>query len=383
MNVLFVTLEPINSTSSATATNVVLINELHKLGYNTDVLSMSNNAYIKNNPKEFINNKINIKFINGNNTYEKMNKKELKLSNKKTKVVNLIKFLYRKLCVYNYTYLSAKKTNIDILSNRNYDLVISTSDPKTSHLLVKKLLKKGLKTNKWIQYWGDPLSGDITKKTIWPEFVLKKIEKNLLKDADKIIYVSPFTCKEAQNKFSNLKDKMKFVPIPSINKKNFNVSLEGKMSLIYCGSYDSSIRNILPLYEAVKFLTDKFDMKVVGNSDLKLSSYKNIEIIPPVEKRKALEFEENGDIYVCVLNKEGTQIPGKLYHYATTNKPILIIAEEKYPEIIEYVKSFKRFVISINTVDSITDALNYLYSHRSYNPNTSLAPNVIIKDILS
>ena len=80
-------------------------------------------------------------------------------------------------------------------------MVISTSDPKTSHLFVKKLIEEGLKYGKWVQHWGDPLSGDITSSLIFPQSYIRKVEKNMISKADKIVYVSHFTAEMQKNNY--------------------------------------------------------------------------------------------------------------------------------------------------------------------------------------
>ena len=50
------------------------------------------------------------------------------------------------------------------LKEKQYDLIISSSDPKSSHLFVLELLRTqgGDFQGKWIQIWGDPFASDIT-----------------------------------------------------------------------------------------------------------------------------------------------------------------------------------------------------------------------------
>jgi hypothetical protein len=57
------------------------------------------------------------------------------------------------------------------------------------------------------------------------------------------------------------------------------------------------------------------------------------------------------------LNKKGTQIPGKIYHYAATNKPVLIILDGEFEQQMEqYFNSFERYSCCQNQVASIDEA---------------------------
>ena len=44
-----------------------------------------------------------------------------------------------------------------VIDYNNYDIIISASDPKSSHLIVDRILKENmLYDTKWIQYLGRP-----------------------------------------------------------------------------------------------------------------------------------------------------------------------------------------------------------------------------------
>lgn len=66
-----------------------------------------------------------------------------------------------------------------------------------------------------------------------------------------------------------------------------------------------------------------------------------------------------------MLNKKGTQIPGKVFHYAATNKPILLLIDGEYGEEIgQYFKQFSRFIICKNEVNDIKETLYSMLSDR-------------------
>ncbi len=56
---------------------------------------------------------------------------------------------------------------------------------------------------------------------------------------------------------------------------------------------------------------------------------------------------------VCILNKSGTQIPGKLCNYAGTNKTILVLVDgDCGKEIQSYFKKFNIYIF-VNNKESI------------------------------
>ena len=130
--------------------------------------------------------------------------------------------------------------------------MISTSDPKTSHLFVKELIKCGLKYGKWIQHWGDPLAGDISKNNIYPNFYVEKIERRMIESADKVVYVSPFTLEAQEKRYSKERQKLSFVPLPcdECESENVEYTQSELLNIVYLGDYSSHIRDIIPLYTA-------------------------------------------------------------------------------------------------------------------------------------
>jgi hypothetical protein len=95
-------------------------------------------------------------------------------------------------------------------------------------------------------------------------------------------------------------------------------------------------------------------------------------------------LEADCDVLVCLLNRRGTQIPGKLYHYAATNKPILVILDgERAPDIETYLQRFARFVCCANEANAIQLAVEQLAaSNRQYMPAPAFAAGEIAKQFL-
>ena len=142
---------------------------------------------------------------------------------------------------------------------------------------------------------------------------------------------------------------MVFLPIPYVKEKIYKEVKNSKVTLGYFGDYKSKDRNIEPLYNVVE-KEKGFYLNICGNSDLSLLQKENMNIKPRQKLDVVEKLEEDCDILVCVCNKKGTQIPGKVYHYAATNKPILIILDgDKKEKLRKYFKSFNRYVLCENT----------------------------------
>ena len=384
MKILYITSTPLEYNSSANMRNVAIIKGFQQLGY--EVSSLSSEAVNSSIYSDDISGIINLKSrywlklgaIQSNIT-NNINQR----NNFKKIIKNRIYKIYTKFSIYDPKKTLVSKVSKDFIKEK-FDLIISSSDPKSSHLIAEKLIELNPNiTKKWIQYWGDPFVGDINKNSIIPANVIKREEKRLIGLCDEVVYVSPFTLEQQQKNYPEYKDKMKFVPIPYIEEKIFTTGSNSKVTLGYFGDYKSSDRNIKPLYETIIKNNDCY-LNICGNSDIKLEEKENVSIRPRQKMNVVEELEKNSDILVCICNKKGTQIPGKIYHYAATNKPILIILDgDKKEELRKYFESFNRYKLCENTEEDIMKAVKDIINEKvEYKPLTLLSSEKIAKKFI-
>ena len=377
-DVLVIKLSPLNGLKSSMMRTLALVKGLQINGYNVEFLTIreSSTTVLSNSEKYIFLKKAIIKYTDANTTYD-----YIVSNNKGVKkiIVEVLRKAYHALYPYDYTMNIANNVDIGILSKKQYKYVISVSDPKSSHRAVYNLKKQGLVFQKWIQYWGDPLATDITFTGIYPRFVYMNLEKKLFDKADSIVYTSPFTVLEQKSLFPSFADRMRYVPTAYIEEKIFPKK-EGMYCIGYYGAYFSSVRNIMPLYEACSQIKDA-KLFIVGDSDIHLSNTPNIEVYPRGEIN---EFEYRTDLFICILNSSGNQIPGKLYHYAGTNKPILVILDgNNIKEFKSYFKKYNRYIFCKNTKDEIIKTINSIrYSNKKYFPCKNMSCKYIAKQVL-
>lgn len=302
----------------------------------------------------------------------------------KGKIFECLGKVYRLVKIYGHTEKVAKKISINILPIRKFDCVVSVSDPKTSHIALKKLLEQGLRVGKIIEYWGDPLFGDITLKSIYSKRTLLKREKAMLGLADSIVYTSPFTVEREKVIFPEYASRMYFVPTASVSE---NVVVDKNRenavyTIGYYGAYHSAARNILPLYNAfLSEKTNKMHLNIIGDTDLNLESQNNVTILPRGDIR---EYEAKSDLLVCILNREGTQIPGKLYYCATTYKPVLVIVDgDEKEKMRRFLEGFERFFLCENDTNDIAKKIQEISEDkREWNPAEILQEENVARKII-
>jgi len=381
MKILYVSTMPLEYSSSANMRNLALLKGLQENGHELYLLTQETQTELQHYDETLCNVEFKKKYLlKLGNIHSKVTMKK----NKKNILKNIIYNLLIKFKVYDFKSILVKQLE-DIQVDEKFDLIISSSDPKSSHLLADKLIKlnPGI-AKKWIQYWGDPFASDINNKKFIPKTMIKREEERLISLADTVVYVSPFTLEIQQKIYGKYKEKMRFLPIPYQEKIMYSKTNNQKIKLGYLGDYFSRNRNIIPLYEAIKSDVTK-ELIICGNSDLNLEKKENIEIYQRQNIKKIRELEENSDILVCVCNKKGTQIPGKIYHYAATNKPILIILDGEYKEELrEYFKLYNRFIICDNQKDQILNEISkYEKSEVRYEPLERLMPKNIANEFIN
>lgn len=268
------------------------------------------------------------------------------------------------------------------IPNEYFDVVISTSDPKTSHVFTAKLLRR-LQYGRWIQHWGDPLLGDITRNFWWPKWCIKFYEWSIIRKADKIVYVTPFTSLVQQKEYSNLANKIAFIPLPADMYQTHTEQNPNNLRIAYLGDYNPVFRNLRPLYEACIGL-ENTQLTIAGHGPA-YAPQTNIKILPRIPQDQALKIENEADVIFCVCNKCGTQIPGKILYKTSSDKHILVAVDGEYRgEMTKYFQSFNRFIICDNTPASIASALSSLRNRpHDYTTPNQLLPINIAKEILA
>lgn len=366
MKILIIIGENINSNSSTNIFNRQIINYLSKSNEIFVIMAGCNQTYEKNNITfvEYKNDFLIEKLFNRRKKkYNQSNESNLK--KQKNAFFNIIKKVYKFLFnryvkffypIYRYNSIWLRRSK-KYKSEDTFDLLISISHPPASHKLAYELIKKNnIRVIKWIQIWYEnwfkiPSIPIKTKK-------IQKEEDKLLKNADKIFYSNLYFMNKQKSIFSKYSLKMYYFDLP-MEKTNLNKKTS-KIEIGYYGTYNSNVRDIIPLYEALKKINKK--SYIVGESNVYLKSTRNINII---NEKKSLEYcsihEFNTEILIVITNKYNDSLPGKIYNYSLSNKPILIILDgniEIKNFIREYFGKYDKYYFCNNYCDEIVCELN-------------------------
>lgn len=351
MKILFVVSRPIEINTSASIRNKAMIDGMVELGHEIDYLTTAPNKHHSNYDKNLTPNVEKKYYINlkGLKKITNLNQKFKFLRKIKKLVYN---FMERKNVYDNLKSIVNHINNLEINLN-DYDLVISSSDPKSSHLFVETYFEKYGKKTKWYQIWGDPFLADITQKSNKKKDILiKEEESKILKKADKVFYVSQPTVLKQKALYPEYSFKFNHIPIPFEREIIYKNKIKENISFLYTGDYNSNVRNIDPLIEAIKETNHR--LIICGDSDLQYQSCENIKFYSRQEYDVVKKFESESDVLIHLSNLKGTQIPGKIYQYSGTNRPILFILDGEKDQIYNNFLDVKnRYIFCDNTKEDI------------------------------
>ena len=229
---------------------------------------------------------------------------------------------------------------LDYLSEENIETVITTGPPHSLHLIGLQLKERlGVK---WLADFRDPWTTiGYHKKLKLTESSKQKhkaLEKQVLNTADQIIVTSTVTKKE----FHLITNKPIAVITNGYDNESVKVdSLDSKFSLAHIGSLLSE-RNPDILWQVLSELVSEnnqfaedLQLTFVGavsesvlNSIKKLNLSNYINNVGYVSHKESVKYQKKAQIVLLIeIDSEETKciIPGKLFEYIVSNRPILAI----------------------------------------------------------
>lgn len=251
----------------------------------------------------------------------------------------------------------------------SYDYLITSSDHKSSHFVGLKI-KAAFPQIPWIQIWGDPWNTDVN--TPW---LLKRrtarAERCLLKKADKVVYVSLPTRQAMARTYPSLASKMYYIPrgyyracVSETTSASANENPGRIYSIVYAGviSYGRNIFPLLDVLASQAHWRDKITLDIYGHYapeiEKKLKQYPFVRLQGDADFSRMFSIYSSASLLLYLSNKSGSsQIPGKLYDYLGTTKPILCLVADEADATSEFLRQFNRCLVMQNTPASIKNNL--------------------------
>jgi len=251
---------------------------------------------------------------------------------------------------------------LNLLRENEYDFVITSHEPIVDTLIGLALKKRGIK---WIADLADPISA-----SYYPGFwrlILKKIEKKVLEKADAII-VTNDAIKNKYNKYVNSKDKI-LVITQGFDLKFFKFQKEfnknDRFTLAYTGSFYKDFRNPEALVKALSRLNFNFEFRLAGRLEGFLPVFEpikqKVKYLGVLPHKEVLKVQASSDVLVYLGNKLENQIPGKIFEYLGSGRPILCIIQSKKDPVGGLVRNLGIGEVCFNEPEGIYQAINKFY----------------------
>lgn len=235
----------------------------------------------------------------------------------------------------------AVKKGKEIVEKEGIELIFSSSPPQTVNLVAKKLAKKT--KLKWVADFRDPWMEIVyyqkLKRSIPTRFIDSKLERGVLKKADKIISINS----EIINIFKSKVGKRDFHIIPNgFDEDDFNYpqkAADGIFTIVHTGNV--SIDRVVPsFFEILRKFKEDFgvsnfklifagklcDEFVTGIKENNLTD--NFEAAGYLPHDKSVELLVNSDVQLLIVDdvpKKDILVTGKIFEYLGTKKPVFAI----------------------------------------------------------
>lgn len=368
MNILYIISDDIAHNTSANIRNVSLIRGLIDVGNCVQVIFLYHG---KKRDKSLIEAISDSKLTCLNTIVERPNAVQSGSRSKNVFVQQGRKVLtkvYNCFRVYDQYKIKVKSLKIDTSKIIPPDLIISSSDPRSSHLLALKIIKSIKYQGKYVQYWGDPMSTDISSSRL-VKILLMSAERRLLARADKIIYTNHTIVSYINQKYGIPMDRICEIPTSNVfsitqNKYDKNTQIKDHIVLGYFGGFFKQTRNMKPLFDAVVH-NSKYKLILAGLTDWEIPACDRIEYFDHLSADKIAELQDGIDALIVMENIPRSdmggcclQIPGKVYHYGLSRNKVLVIMETGICK--NEFEHYNRYFFSNNNADAISNAIEDL-----------------------
>ncbi len=258
------------------------------------------------------------------------------------------------------------------------DIVISTGPPHSMHLIA--LGVKRAMGIPWIADFRDPWTNIDFYQHLnlisWADRKHRSQEQDVLRTADEVVTVSPSwvedleaLCGREVKLITNGFDPQDFVD---------NANVEEDFTLTHVGSINID-RNPDLLWEALEsylqensFVADRFKLRLIGPTDQSVIASiekwtllsARLEYIPWMDHVAAIRSMMQSRVLLLLVNKSPNAsglLPGKLYEYMGSGRPIISVGPESGDVVKIIQESGAGICVPLDDMDKMTHAFSRLF----------------------
>lgn len=252
-----------------------------------------------------------------------------------------------------FKYLISRKIE-KVCNSQKIDIAIAVSFPyHTAAALAAAKIRA-----KKVIYQLDPYSQNFYFKS---DSKSLKIEKETLKRVDRVITSELIYNENLSNDLKQFIGKYKKLEYPNVRelsnyKSREKISfLPGKINCCFVGNFYAQIRNPKYMFKVFSSLKDTdIVLHIIGGMyDAELEDFEtytadNIIFHGKKPLETAIDCMRRADILVSLNNTIANQVPGKIFDYISTGKPIINICKRKDCPSLKYMR---RYPLGINIIE--------------------------------
>lgn len=275
-------------------------------------------------------------------------------------VPNFIKSIYRRQTFpdVSSSWLKAAKSKFSqLLDQQNFDVVISSSLPFSSHLLVYKTIDAY--KFKWIMDIGDPfafLGLNNSKRKI-------DLESKCIARADSIVVTNDGIRSKYLEHFELPPDKIHTIGPISVDHRHEHrpKHSSSKIKVGYFGSFYAGVREpsdfIDHLQSTNDSLLDKIEFHFYGSIKKKFAQaitsriQNHVHFHGAISRNQIQSKIQDMDILLSFGNRSGVQLPSKVVDYALSGKPILHFQEIDEDLVPGFFEGYDAFYLVEKEID--------------------------------
>jgi glycosyltransferase involved in cell wall biosynthesis len=269
------------------------------------------------------------------------------------------------------------------------DVIWSSSPIPSTHYIANKLATKA--AIPWVADYRDPFHYMNGSAGQWLDKFHKRIDQTTLNNASHLTFATSAVKDLYQNKYKELAsekstviengyDEANFEKLQTLKDKSTPFS-DKKFSLYYSGVLYPNGRDPIPIFVAMSILQKQgvinsynFELIFQGAGDGKefadkiktLALGQLIEFIDPVPFIQALNNMTHADTLLLIQDSRfNKQIPGKIYEYLRTQKPLLVKADPN-GETAKLAMQFPEVEVGYN-IESIIKSLSLFIETKNNN----------------
>lgn len=246
----------------------------------------------------------------------------------------------------------------ELHKKQKYDFVISVSLPFQSHYIAEVIKDKYKDSIKWAVFEFDPFAYNFVikaNKKLRKE--MKRDEERIFKKADCIVLTPELYEFYTREKYIESSSKVKKLPFANIepiryefNNVSNNFMEKNKVNCFFSGRLYNDIRNPSTVIELFSETCENVHLIMMTNFSIeKLQEFTSEEykptVIPFQNRDTALYNLVHADILVNIGNTVEHQVPGKIFEYMSTGKPIIHFSKIKNDPAVKYLLKYPKVLI--------------------------------------